>query len=202
MRLTASTFVTLDGVIQSPGAPEEDPAHGFDLGGWLPPHFDDQAGQYMANVLDQADAFLLGRFTYETFAGYWPNVTDPDNAAGVALNKLPKYVVTSTLKDLTWNRSQPITGDVAKEVTELKRQPGRELQIHGSAALIHYLTDHGLIDAYRILTFPVVLGRGKRLFPDGVTPTGLELTDIQTTGSGVVMQTYTTAGKPTFGTVL
>jgi dihydrofolate reductase len=202
MRLTATAFVTADGVMQSPGAPEEDPGDGFDLGGWLPPHFDDQTGQYMGNVLSQADAFLLGRFTYEAFAGYWPNVTDPANTAGVVLNKLPKYVVTSTLKELTWNNSQPINGEIVKEVAKLKQQPGRELQIHGSAALVHHLTDHGLIDAFRILTFPVVLGRGKRLFAEGVTPTALKLTDSQTTGSGVVMHTYETAGQPTFGTVV
>ncbi|MGN6682144.1 MAG: dihydrofolate reductase family protein [Streptosporangiaceae bacterium] len=202
MRLTATAFVTVDGVMQSPGAPEEDPRDGFDLGGWLPPHFDEQLGEYMNDVLDLADAFLLGRFTYEAMAGYWPNVTDPAVRVGVALNTLPKHVVTSTLKDLTWNNSRPITGKILKEVSALKEQPGRELQIHGSAALVHYLTEHGLIDGYRILTFPVVLGRGKRLFADGVPPSGLKLTDSQATGSGVVMHTYETAGKPAFGSVV
>jgi dihydrofolate reductase len=202
MRLTATAFVTADGVMQSPGAPEEDPRGGFDLGGWLPPYFDQKMGEYMNEVFDQADAFVLGRFTYQAMAGYWPSVTDPAIKVAVALNSLPKHVATSTLKDLTWNNSRPITGDIAKEVAELKRQPGRELQIHGSAALVHHLTEHGLIDGFRILTFPVVLGRGKRLFADGTPPTALTLTDSQVTSSGIVMHTYETAGQPTFGSVV
>lgn len=202
MRLTATTFVTVDGVMQSPGAPEEDPRNGFELGGWLPPHFDEQTGEYMNSVLDEADAFLLGRFTYEAMAGYWPNVTDPAIKVGVALNALPKHVVTSTLTNLAWNNSVPVTGDIATAVAGLKQLPGRELQVHGSAELVHYLAGHGLIDAYRVLTFPVVLGRGKRLFADGVPPTGLRLTDSQVTPSGVVMHTYETAGQPSFGSVL
>jgi dihydrofolate reductase len=202
MRLTATAFVTADGVMQSPGGKEEDPRNGFELGGWLPPYFDDRLGEYMNEVLDLADAFVLGRFTYEAMAGYWPSVTDPAVRVGVALNTLPKHVVTSTLKELTWNNSRPITGDIVKAVTELKRQPGRELQIHGSAELVHLLTKHRLIDGFRVLTFPVFLGRGKRLFADGVPPTALKLTDSQSTSSGVVMHTYETAGEPTFGTVV
>jgi len=202
MRLTATTFVTVDGVLQSPGAPQEDPRNGFDLGGWLPPYFDDETGQYMNGVFDQADAFLLGRFTYEAMAGYWPSVTDPAIKVGVALNSLPKHVVTSTLTDLTWNNSRPLTGDIAKQVAALKEAPGRELQVHGSGALVHFLAGNGLIDAYRIITFPVVLGRGQRLFADGIPPVALRLTDSQTTGRGVVMHTYETAGKPAFGSVM
>ena len=202
MRLTVTTFVTADGVMQSPGAPEEDPRNGFDLGGWLPPYFDEQLGAYMNSVFDDADAILLGRFTYEAMAGYWPNISDPAVTLAVALNTLPKHVVTSTLTDLAWNNSVPVTGDIAKAVAELKQAPGRELQVHGSAALVHYLAQQNLVDAYRVLTFPVVLGRGKRLFADGVPPTGLRLTDSQATPSGVVMHTYETAGQPSFGTVL
>jgi len=201
MRLTATAFVTVDGVMQSPGAPQEDPRDGFDLGGWLPPHFDDQLGQYMNEVFEEAEAFLLGRFTYEAMAGYWPNVTDPDVKVGAALNTLPKHVVTSTLTDLAWNNSRPVTGDIAGAVAELKQAPGRELQIHGSAALVHYLTEQRLIDAYRVLAFPVVLGRGKRLFDDGAPPTGLRLTDSRTTPSGVAMHTYETTGQPSFGAI-
>jgi dihydrofolate reductase len=202
MRLTVTTFVTADGVMQSPGAPEEDPRNGFDLGGWLPPYFDGQLGEYMNTVLDEADAFLLGRFTYEGMAGYWPNVTDPAVRVGVALNTLPKHVVTGTLTDLAWNNSVPVSGDIASAVTELKQAPGRELQVHGSAELVHFLAAQNLVDAYRVLTFPVVLGRGKRLFADGAPPIGLRLTDTQATPSGVVMHSYETAGQPTFGTVL
>jgi len=201
MRLTATTFVTIDGVMQSPGAPQEDPRNGFDLGGWLPPYFDDETGQYMNEVFDQADAFLLGRFTYEAMAGYWPNVTDPAIRVGVALNNLPKHVVTTSLIDLTWNNSVPLTGDIAKRVTELKQQPGRELQIHGSGSLARYLMGHGLIDAYRLITFPVVLGRGQRLFADGVPPSAQRLADTRTTSRGIVMHTYEAAGEPAFGSV-
>src|SRR5215813_2343585 len=199
MRLTATTFVTIDGVMQSPGAPQEDPRDGFDLGGWLPPFFDDETGQYMNEVFDQADAFLLGRFTYEAMAGYWPNVTDPAIRVDVALNNLPKHVVTTT--DLTWNNSVPLTGDITKQVTELKQQPGRELQIHGSGSLARHLMGHSLVDAYRLITFPVVLGRGQRLFADGVPPAALRLVDSQATPRGVTMHTYEAAGEPTFGSV-
>lgn len=201
MRLTATTFVTVDGVMQSPGAPQEDPRNGFDLGGWLPPHFDDEIGQYMNEVFEQADAFLLGRVTYQAMAGYWPNVTDPAIKVGVALNSLPKHVITSTLQDLTWNNSRPVTGDIVSQVTELKNAPGKELQIHGSGALVRHLATHGLIDGYRIITFPVVLGRGQRLFADGVLPVALRLTASQATGRGVVMHSYDTAGQPAFGAV-
>ena len=201
MRLAATTFVTIDGVMQSPGAPEEDPRDGFDLGGWLPPHFDEETGQYMNEAFDQADAFLLGRFTYETMAGYWPNVTDPAIRVGVALNSLPKHVVTSTLKDLSWNNSVPLTGDIAKQVAELKESPGKELQIHGSGALLRSLMGHGLIDAYRLITFPVVLGRGQRLFADGAPPAAFRLTDSRVTSRGVIMHTYVAAGDPAFGSV-
>ena len=202
MRLTVTTFVTMDGVMQSPGAPEEDPRNGFDLGGWLPPHFDEETGQYMGDVLDAADAFLLGRFSYQAMAGYWPQVTDPANRGAVQLNSRPKYVVTETLADLAWAGSVPLRGDIPKQVAELKQQPGRELQIHGSGALARSLMPHGLIDAYRLVIFPVVLGRGQRLFADGTPPAGMHLVGTHSTGSGVVMHAYEAAGTPAFGSVL
>ena len=201
MRLTVTTFMTIDGVMQSPGAPEEDPRDGFDLGGRLPPHFDDEVGQYMNEVFDEADAFLLGRRTYQAMAGFWPSVTDPANRVGVQLNALRKNVVTSTLMELTWANSVPVRGDIAQQVAGLKKAPGRELQVHGSAALAHFLASHGLVDGYRLVIFPVVLGRGYRLFADGTPPTTMRLTDTRATGRGVVMHTYDTAGALTFGTV-
>jgi dihydrofolate reductase len=201
MRLTATTFVTIDGVMQSPGAPQEDPSNGFDLGGWLPPFFDDETGQYMNEVFDQADEFLLGRKTYESMAGYWPNVTDPAIRVGVSLNSLPKHVVTTTLTDLSWHNSVPVTGDIAKQVAELKQSPGKELQIHGSGALLRSLVGHGVVDTYRLITFPVVLGRGQRLFADGAPPTAFRLIHSQATARGVTMHTYESAGHPTFGSV-
>ena len=202
MRLTVTTFLTIDGIMQSPGAPEEDPRDGFDLGGWLPPHFDEELGQYMNEVFDAAGAFLLGRRTYEAMAAFWPQVDDPANRVATALNSLPKHVVTATLTELSWSGSIPLTGDIAKQVAELKREPGRELQIHGSGALASSLMGHDLIDSYRLIVFPVVLGRGQRLFADGSPPTTMRLVDTRTTGRGVVMHAYETAGRPEFGSVL
>jgi dihydrofolate reductase len=201
MRLTVTTFMSIDGVMQSPGAPEEDPRDGFELGGWLPPHFDDETGQYMNEVFDEADAFLLGRRTYQAMAGFWPSVTDPANRVGAQLNALRKNVVTSTLTELTWANSVPVRGDIAQRVAELKKAPGRELQVHGSAALVHFLASHGLVDAYRLVIFPVVLGHGYRLFADGTPPTTMRLTGTRATGRGIVMHTYETAGPLAFGTV-
>jgi dihydrofolate reductase len=201
MRLTVTTFVTVDGVMQSPGAPEEDPRDGFGLGGWLPPLFDDETGQYMSKVLDQADAILLGRRTYEAMAGFWPSVNDPANRVATQLNSLPKHVVTATLTELSWSGAVPLTGDIAKQVTALKEVPGRELQVHGSGALVRHLAAHGLVDAYNLVIFPVVLGRGQRLFADGTPPSALRLTASRATGGGIVMQTYESAGRLSFGSV-
>jgi dihydrofolate reductase len=202
MRLTATEFLTIDGVMQSPGAPEEDPRDGFDLGGWLPPYFDEETGQYMNEVFDQAGAFLLGRLTYEAMAAFWPSVDEPGNRVGSQLNSLPKYVVTSTLTDLSWAGAVPVSGDIAAKAAELRRAPGKELQIHGSGALVRSLMRQDLIDAYRLVIFPVVLGRGQRLFADAIPPTGMRLTGTRSTGRGVVMHTYEAAGRPSFGTVL
>ena len=201
MRLTVTTFMSIDGVMQSPGAPEEDPSGGFDLGGWLPPFFDEETGQYMNEVLDHADAFLLGRRTYEAMAGFWPSVNDPANRVATQLNALPKHVVTATLTNLAWAGAVPLTGDIAQQVAKLKEEPGRELQVHGSAGLVHFLASKGLVDGYRLVIFPMVLGRGKRLFADGTPPSAMRLTDTRTTGRGIVMHTYDTAGPLTFGSV-
>jgi dihydrofolate reductase len=201
MRLTATTFVTIDGVMQSPGAPQEDPSNGFDLGGWLPPHFDEQLGQYMNDVFDQAGAFLLGRRTYELFASFWPGVTDPGNRVASQLNSLPKHVATSTPTEFSWPGAVSLSGDVARQVADLKRTPGGELQIHGSGALTRSLMGQDLIDAYRLIVFPVVLGRGQRLFADGVPPAAMRLTGTQSTGTGVVIHTFEAAGRPAFGSV-
>ena len=201
MRLTVTTFVTVDGVMQSPGAPEEDPRDGFDLGGWLPPLFDEETGQYMNEVFDRADAILLGRRTYEAMAGFWPSVDDPANRVAVQLNSLPKHVVTATLPELSWSGAVPLTGDIAKQVAALKAAPGRELQVHGSGALVSYLTAAGLVDAYNLVIFPVVLGRGHRLFADGTPPSALRLAATRVTKGGIAMHTYESAGPLSFGTV-
>ena len=199
-KLVVTTFVTVDGVYQAPGGPEEDRSGGFEQGGWLAPHFDEAGGAFMGEVFSRAGSFLLGRKTYEIFAGYWPQVTDENNPVASALNRLPKYVASRSLENADWQHSTVIR-DVASEVAALKEQPGGELQVHGSGNLIRTLLEHELVDVYNLLVFPVVLGAGKRLFPEGVTPAGLRLTNSQATKKGVVILSYEYAGKPTYGTV-
>jgi len=201
MRLSLTTFLTLDGVYQGPGGPTEDQSGGFAHGGWLVPYFDEDLGAYMNSVFEPAEGFVLGRRTYEIFAASWPKSTDPDNPVGVKLNSLPKYVASTTLTQADWNNSTVVGGDVVAEVAKLKEQPGRELQIHGSGALAQTLFDAGLIDTFHFLVFPVVLGTGKRLFAEGRTPSSLKLTDIKSSGSGVTMHTFEFAGPPTYGEV-
>src|SRR5918912_2191265 len=199
-KLVVTTFVTLDGVYQGPGVPDEDRSGGFEQGGWLVPYFEEATGAFMGQVFERAGSFLLGRKTYEIFAGYWPQVTDENNPVASALNRLPKYVASRSLESADWQHSTVIR-DVASEVAVLKERPGGELQVHGSGNLIQTLLAHELVDVYNLLVFPVVLGAGKRLFPEGATPAGLRLTHSQTTEKGVVISTYERAGKPTYGTV-
>jgi dihydrofolate reductase len=198
MRLTVTTFVTLDGVMQCPGAPDED-GTGFEYGGWTVPYGDEDFGKFMASVFVNAEAFLLGRKTYEIFAGYWPRVTDQANPIAGPLNRLPKHVVTSTLTDLGWHNSTPVGGDLAGAVTRLKAQPGNELQVHGSGQLVQALVEHGLVDEYRLLIFPVILGAGRQLFPRTPVTAALQLADSRTTGAGVTILTLRPAGRATFG---
>lgn len=201
MKLTVTTFQTLDGVMQAPGGPDEDPTSGFTHGGWAFPHFDDQLGDFMDETFGPAEAFLLGRTTYEIFAAHWPRVDDPEDLIASKLNALPKYVASRTLRDedVTWSGAQLLTGDVPAAVRELKERPGGELQVHGSAGLIQTLLQHDLVDELRVMTFPVVLGTGKRLFADGAVPASLKLEQVRTTQSGVVIAVYACEGAPTYG---
>lgn len=199
MELSVTQFVTLDGIYQAPGGPEEDPDGGFAHGGWSAPFDDEDFGRFMVGVFENVDAFLLGRKTYEIFSGYWPRHNDPADPIASKLNDLPKYVASSTLESAEWSGAEILRGDLVKEITELKSRPGRELQVHGSGNLTHSLLAHGLVDTLHLLTFPVILGSGKRFFVEGAQPTGLELTGSSTTTKGVVLSTYRAVGAPTYG---
>ena len=199
MRLTLHTFLTLDGVMQAPGGPDEDTDGGFAHGGWSFPYGDEDFGAAMVGWFAQSSAFLLGRRTYQIFSGYWPQVTDPDNPIASKLNALPKYVASTTLASVDWHNSALLGGDLAAEVVKLKEQPGDELQVHGSGGLAQTLIEHDLIDEYRLLIFPVHVGSGKKLFRDGARPAALRLTGAATTSSGVVIATYQPAGPVAYG---
>jgi dihydrofolate reductase len=199
MKLTVTTFLSLDGVMQAPGGPEEDPSGGFDLGGWLVPFADEDMGRHVVEWFATADALLLGRTTYEIFASHWPRVTDENDPVATAINTLPKYVATRTLETAAWEGTTLLTGDVVEQVKELKSRPGRDLQVHGSAGLLQTLVAHDLVDEYRLFVYPVVLGRGKRLFGPGAVPATMRHVATRTTGAGVTVHTYERAGAPEFG---
>ncbi|HEY1533499.1 MAG TPA: dihydrofolate reductase family protein [Polyangiaceae bacterium] len=200
-KLTLTTFLTLDGVMQAPGGPPEDTSGGFSHGGWLVPYFDAEMAKFMSEVFERVDAFLLGRGTYEIFAGHWPRVTDPQDPIASRLNRLPKHVVSKTLDRVEWHNSW-LVRDVVGEVAELKRRYRGELQVHGSAGLAQTLIEHDLVDEYNLLFFPIVLGSGKRLFGNGAVPAALELQGSRTTNTGVIMASYRRAGRPKYGSFM
>jgi dihydrofolate reductase len=201
MQLTVQTFLTLDGVMQAPGGPEEDPSDGFTHGGWQAPFADPAVGEFVTELNTHASAFLLGRRTYDIFRGHWPDQTDPDDAIGAAINSLPKHVASRSLAEgeVTWRGEHPDTahllpGDVVEAVRALKEQPGDELQVWGSGDLLQTLLHHGLVDRLRLLTYPLVLGAGRRLFEPGLTPGTWRPVELTTTELGVVIGTYEPAG--------
>ena len=199
MRLTVTTFVSLDGVVQGPGGANEDTTGGFAQGGWLVPYADEGMGEFMDEVFAAADAFLLGRRTYQIFEAHWPKVTDENDPVATKLNTLPKYVASTTLTEVGWHNSTLVT-DVPAEVAQLKKEPGNELQVHGSGSLVRAPMQHRLVDEFRLLVFPVVLGGGKRLFEPGSEPAGLRLVDSKTMSKGTILAIYRVTGRPTYGT--
>ena len=198
MKLTATMFLTLDGVYQGPGGPDEDRRGGFDRGGWLAPHFDEEGGRSMISVFERADALLLGRVTWAIWESYWPH-HDQGDPISHGINVLPKYVPSTTLKAPTWQNTHVIDGDLEPAVRELKATPGRELQVHGSGALLRWLLERDLVDELRLHIYPVVLGDGLRLFPERGQTHNLTLVESRSTPSGVTLQTYRPAGRATFG---
>jgi dihydrofolate reductase len=198
-KLIVGAFTSLDGVVQAPGGPGEDRDGGFPHGGWLVPYFDERFGQLMTEWTKRAGAFLLGRKTYEMFAGSWPNATDPADEAAAALNTRPKFVASRTLKEVSWRNAHLLEGDVSEEVARLKAQDGAEIQVHGSGQLLQTLLEHDLVDTLRIWQFPVVLGTGKRLFGEGAIPLAFRLVESQQTPAGAVLHVYERAGKLGYG---
>jgi dihydrofolate reductase len=197
-KVVVGTFLTLDGVMQAPGGPDEDREGGFQHGGWSVSYWDDLMGQIIVASTLRAGALLLGRKTYEIFAAHWPNVSDED-PVGAKLNSVRKYVASRTLKDLTWKNSALITGDVVAGVHQLKQEPGDEIQVHGSGDLTQTLLRHGVVDELRLWVFPIALGTGKRLFGDGTMPSAFKLVGSKTSTTGVVISTYEAAGAVAYG---
>jgi dihydrofolate reductase len=197
-KLIVTTFLTLDGVMQAPGGPGEDEDRGFRHGGWSVPYWDDQIGAFMEETMGKPFDLVLGRKTYDIFAAFWP--TAPDEAGGKPLNDATKYVASRGRPDLSWRNSVLLKGDAAEAVAALKQEDGPELQVHGSADLLQTLLRHNLIDRFRLMTFPVLVGSGKRLFADGTAPASLAVVNSKVNTKGVVMSTYEPAGELVTGT--
>ena len=200
MKLTVTQFVSLDGVSQGPGSPDEDTSGGFTRGGWFVPHMDQDFIDQASRWLELADALLLGQRTYTAFARDWPLITDPQDPFTSRMNSLPKYVASNTLTEGSWNPTTVLSGDISTQLRDLKATPGGEIQIHGSSILAQSLFAAGLIDELRLVVAPVVVGSGRRLFPDGATPAGLKLLESRTTPGGLVLQSYQLTGPPDYAT--
>ncbi|HET9614934.1 MAG TPA: dihydrofolate reductase family protein [Candidatus Limnocylindrales bacterium] len=200
MKLTASMMVSLDGVYQGPGGPDEDRRGGFDRGGWTSAYADAEMWPWLLEWFGRAEALLLGRRTWEIWETYWPN-HDSGDAVSHGINVLPKYVPSRTLTNAAWQNTQVMTGDVEAAIRELKAQPGGELQVHGSGELLRWLLERDLVDELNLRVHPVIVGDGLRLFPEKGQTHHLELVEGRTLGSGVMLQTYRPAGRATFASV-
>jgi len=200
MKLTTNTQVSVDGVMQANGGRDEKLDPGMERGGWARPLFDDESLAFVGRFYQQADAFLFGRRTYELFAGYWGVRNDLEDPIVGALNTRPKYVASNTLTDPQWADTTVLSGDVAAAVGELKAKPGGELQVHGSGNLVRWLVDNHLVDEITLLTYPVIVGQGTRLFAATGPDTALELVDSRATPSGVIIQIYRPTGRPQYAT--
>ena len=197
-KLVVTAFLSLDGVVQAPGGPREDEDGGFTLGGWTVPFFDDTVGAAMGEFMGKPFDLLLGRRTYDVFAAFWPTASEEEGAG--PLNAATKHVASRSRPTLTWDRSVLLDGDVPQAVAALKEQDGSELQVHGSGTLVQTLLQHGLVDEWHLLTIPVVLGSGKRLFGEGALPRSLRVLSSTVSGTGVVITRYATAGEVQTGT--
>jgi dihydrofolate reductase len=198
MKLTTITNVSVDGVMQGLGGADEDRRGGFERGGWALPLFDDEGAAFVGQVYQRADAFLFGRRTYEIFAGYWGVMKDSDNPIASALNTRPKYVASTTLTDPQWADTTVLSDDVEAAIGELKAKPAGELQVHGSGNLVRWLFDNQLVDEITLITYPVVVGQGTRLFPDTGRDAALDLIDSRAISSGVTIQVYRPTGRPQY----
>ena len=192
-KLVVNTFVTLDGVMQAPGGPEEDPTGGFTWGGWSFNYWDDLMGQVMGESMAKPSELLLGRKTYEIFAAHWPYIKNDPVAD--KLNSARKHVVSRSLNEASWNNSTLVKGNVVQAIRNLKEQKGPEIQVHGSSNLIQTLLKNDLIDEFRVWIFPITIGKGKRLFGEGTQTASLKLIDSKISTTGVIMATYEPAGE-------
>ncbi|MPZ82011.1 MAG: dihydrofolate reductase [Actinophytocola sp.] len=201
MKLTTTTCVSVDGVMQGLGGPDEDRRGGFERGGWQAPLWDNEGGTFLNQVYQRADAFLFGRWTYEIFAGYWGAMADSStNPIAVSLNTRPKYVASTTLTEPRWADTTVLSGDVAAAIGELKAKQEGELQVHGSGALIRWLLDNQLVDEITLLVCPVIVGQGTRLFPGTGPDAALDLVDSRSTPKGITIQVYRPTGRPQYET--
>ncbi len=193
-KIVVLSFVTLDGVMQAPGGPEEDKAGSFKWGGWSVGYWDDFLGKIMGEQMGRPFDLLLGRKTYDIFAAYWPKMGS-DNPAAAGLNKAKKFVASTTLKKPEWANTTVLKNNVVNEIKKLKEQDGPEIQVHGSGNLIQTLLKHDLVDEFRLKIYPVTLGKGKRLFAEGTIPAGFQLVESNSSPKGVIVASYVRAGE-------